>query len=181
MTDSAGIYSKATKTVNDCGTRDALKIAGLLGVNIIYSDDFADILGLYTCMWGEPFILVNSKLSDDMLQMVVAHELGHNAYHRGLTMMDKCDMDDALCHMKDDTEYVANAFAAHLLLDDSDVDDALLGGDISEAAKLLNVDINLLLIKMKEMERLGKHYKNEIPIEPDSLFFSHLRVNGEYK
>ena len=77
--------------------------------------------------------------------------------------------------MKNNTEYVANAFAAHLLLDNDEVLELAMDGyDIVQIAGILNSDINLLLIKMLEMNKMG--YNFNVPCYPERNFFKKIKV-----
>lgn len=72
--------------------------------------------------------------------------------------------------MKDTTEYEANAFGSHLLLDNDKVYElAKQGYDVVQISAALGSDINLMLIKLQEMNKLG--YDFNIPFTPDSKFF----------
>ena len=72
--------------------------------------------------------------------------------------------------MKDTTEYEANAFASHILLDDEEVYSlARQGYDVVQIAQMMGSNINLMLIKMQEMNKLN--YDLRIPYDPDSKFF----------
>ena len=71
-------------------------------------------------------------------------------------------------------EYEANAFAAHLLLDNDEVYSyARQGYDVVQTASAMNSDVNLILIKIQEMMKLG--YEMNIPFETDSRFFRKIR------
>ena len=75
-----------------------------------------------------------------------------------------------LFNMKDTTEYEANAFAAHLIIDDDDIYSMSKEKyDVVQMAKMLNVNINLVLIKLQELNKLG--YDFRVPCEADSFFF----------
>lgn len=72
--------------------------------------------------------------------------------------------------MKDTTEYEANAFASHILLDNDEVYSlSRQGYDVVEIARMMKADINLMLIKLQEMNKIG--YDFRIPMDPDSRFF----------
>jgi hypothetical protein len=74
--------------------------------------------------------------------------------------------------MNDMIEYEANAFNAHLLIDEDDMDALFRDGyDLAATAKMLKVNINLLLIKIQEMNKLGMNLK--MPYSPDARFFRH--------
>ena len=71
--------------------------------------------------------------------------------------------------MKDTTEYEANAFAAHLLIENDTIYSLSREKyDVAQIAKMLNLNINLVLIKLQELNKLGYDYK--VPCEADSLF-----------
>lgn len=71
--------------------------------------------------------------------------------------------------MTDREEYEANVFAAHLLLDEAEVHRlAEEGYDIVSLAKMLHTDINLLLIKLHEMQKKG--YAMRLPEKPRANF-----------
>ena len=72
------------------------------------------------------------------------------------------------------TEYEANAFAAHLLIDDEELAELVREGyDAEAAASMLCVDVNLLLIKVQQMQKLGVPLK--LPYAPDGAFFRNVR------
>lgn len=172
MIDSFGIYKKADSIVKSVGSRDALKMAAELGIKVYYQD-FQDLLGMYTCRWKHRIIVLNDKLDYHWCQMVVGHEIGHDTYHRDLAVTGLKEF--TLFNMKNDTEYVANAFAAHLLLDNDEVLELAMDGyDIVQIASILHSDINLLLIKMLEMNKMG--YNFNVPCKPESDFFKKIKV-----
>ena len=157
MIDSFYIYSKATEMVKQTGTRNPMKIASEIGVMLRYSEELDKLLGLYTYRWKHRIILLNDKMEEIMARMVCAHELGHEALHRDIAKGEGLK-EFVLFNMKDTTEYEANAFAAHLIID-----------DVVQMAKMLNVNINLVLIKLQELNKLG--YDFRVPCEADSFFF----------
>ena len=108
--------------------------------------------------------------------MVIAHELGHDSEHRELAKKSTDGLKEfTLFQMKDNTEYEANAFASHILLDNDEVYQlAHEGYDVVQIAKLMNSDINLMLIKLQEMNKLG--YNFNVPMNPDSRFFRKIHT-----
>ena len=144
MIDSFYIYSKATEMVKQTGTRNPMKIASEIGVMLRYSEELDKLLGLYT-------------------------QLGHDALHRDIAKGEGLK-EFVLFNMKDTTEYEANAFAAHLIIDDDDIYSMSKEKyDVVQMAKMLNVNINLVLIKLQELNKLG--YDFRVPCEADSFFF----------
>lgn len=169
MIDSFYIYSKATEMVKQTGTRNPMKIASEIGVMLRYSEELDKLLGLYTYRWKHRIILLNDKMEEIMARMVCAHELGHNALHRDIAKGDGLK-EFVLFNMKDTTEYEANAFAAHLIIDDDDIYSMSKDKyDVVQMAKMLNVNINLVLIKLQELNKLGCNFR--VPCEADSFFF----------
>ncbi len=80
-----------------------------------------------------------------------------------------------LFRMKSAIEYEANAFAAHILIDtDECLEYARNGYDVVQIAKMMNSEINLMLIKLQELIRLG--YDIRVPFEPRSDFFKNIKV-----
>ena len=168
--DSYSIYKQADDLVRQCGTRNSEKIAQELGIWIYYEDSFKNLLGMYTFRWNHRLMFLNSRLDGYLKQMVIAHELGHDQQHRNIAKAGKPLKEFSLFSMKDTTEYEANAFASHILLDNDEVYSlAKEGYDVVDIAKSQNTDINLMLIKMQEMNKLG--YDFNIPYNPDSRFF----------
>lgn len=169
MIDSFYIYSKATEMVKQTGTRNPMKIASEIGVMLRYSEELDKLLGLYTYRWKHRIILLNDKMEEIMARMVCAHELGHDALHRDIAKGDGLK-EFVLFNMKDTTEYEANAFAAHLIIDDDDIYSRSKDKyDVVQMAKMLNVNINLVLIKLQELNKLGCNFR--VPCEADSFFF----------
>ncbi len=176
MIDSPGIFRQADGLVRLFGTRHPETIAGELGIWIREESAFRDLLGMYAVRWRHRMIFLNPSMPPPMRQMVIGHELGHDALHRTFAKV-RALQEFTLFNMKDTTEYEANAFAAHILLDNETVyRTALQGHDIVQMAGLLQTDINLLLIKLQEMNRLG--YDFRVPITPDGSFFRKLRPDG---
>ncbi|WP_353096840.1 ImmA/IrrE family metallo-endopeptidase [Tissierella praeacuta] len=83
MIDSFQIFNKADSIVKKVGTRDPLAIANELGIKIYYGD-YKELLGMYTYLWKQRIVLLNNSLDDYWRHMVLAHEIGHDIYHRNL-------------------------------------------------------------------------------------------------
>ena len=74
-------------------------------------------------------------------------------------------------YLKDQTEYEAKAFASQLLIDDDELLAlARQGYTAGQIATAFNVDQSILLIKCREMQKLG----TIVPEEPNSLFFREI-------
>ena len=79
------IHSKAQAVVRRCGTRDALAVAEALGVYVHRLENLRDLLGMYTYRQRERHILLNARMEPGLMQLVCAHELGHE--HGGGTQV----------------------------------------------------------------------------------------------
>ena len=122
------IYHKANELVRRCGTRDTLRIASEIGIYIHQIGDFMDLLGMYSYQHKERHILLNSNMDYITAQMVCGHEIGHDTFHRDLAKGNDTLPEFVLFDMRTKHEYEANAFAAHLIIDDDDLIDYLRQG-----------------------------------------------------
>ncbi|MGN0193621.1 MAG: ImmA/IrrE family metallo-endopeptidase [Pseudoramibacter sp.] len=175
MIDSSGINRRAQQFIRKYGNHRLEMIIQKLGIRLYEVPDLNELLGMYTVRWRHRIILINPDLSYDSRRMVLAHELGHDQLHRDLAK-GKALSENSLFDTIDHTEYEANAFAAHLLLDQDQVYDlAREGRDVIEMAKILHTDVNLLLIKLQEMTRLG--WDLRVPFVPDARFFAHMNCS----
>ena len=155
---SEEIYNKAKSIVRSCGTRDTLKIARELGIYVHFIDDLNELLGMYTYRHKERHILLNSNMEHMVMQMV-------------------CGPEFVLFDMRTKHEYEANAFAAHLIIDDDDLIDYLRQGyDVVQLSSAMGTNINLMLIKLNEMNRMG--WRLNIPYMPHSDFLKNVRPEG---
>lgn len=87
-----------------------------------------------------------------MKKLVCAHELGHALLNRPLGKTDTGLMEFELFDITNTTEYEANLFAANLLLDKEEIDSlAREGFDIVQIAHNLGTNVNLLLLKLQQI------------------------------
>lgn len=174
---SEEIYNKARSIVRRCGTRDALRIAKDLGIYITYVDDLDRLLGMYTYRYKERHILLNSKMDEMLMQLVCAHEIGHDILHRDLAKNNQTLTEFTIFDMQTRQEYESNAFAAHILIDDDEMNEYMQEGyDVSQLAAAFHTNYNLMLVKLNEMNRLGGHYN--LPYTPNSDFLKNIKPEG---
>ena len=153
---SEEIYKKANSIVRSCGTRDTLKIARELGIYVHYIDTLNDLLGMYTYRHKERHILLNSGMEHMVMQMVCGHEIGHDVFHRDLAKKGNALPEFTLFDMRSKPEYEANAFAAHLIIDNDELVEYMQEGyDVVQLSAMMGTNINLMLIKLNEMNRMG--------------------------
>ena len=159
---SEEIYKKANSIVKSCGTRDTLKIARELGIHLHFLDNLNDLLGMYTYRHKERHILLNSNMEYLIMQMVCGHEIGHDTFHRD---------------MRTKHEYEANAFASHLIIDDDELIDLMKQDyDVVQLSAAMGTNINLMLIKLNELNRMG--WQLNLPYVPHSDFLKNVRPEG---
>jgi Zn-dependent peptidase ImmA (M78 family) len=166
--NALAIYKKATALINKHKTRNSAKIAENLGIKIYYRSNFTDLLGMYTVVQRQRCIFLNNNLGYEDSQIVIAHEIGHDL------------KEFMLFDLNSRPEYEANAFAAHILLDEKEIEPLITDGvSLEAAAKQLNTNINLLSIKIIEMSKLDLNFNQKfdlkrLPQIPKSNFLKNL-------
>ena len=169
--DSIQLY-EAARRIQPSASHAMMALAQELGIHVEFADDYKNLLGMYFNRWHHRFIFLNSRLDEDWLPMVLAHEIGHDKLHRELAKTGLQEFE--LFRMSSRTEYEANAFASHLLLDNDEVYRLVRAGeDMETISKRLRCNINLMLIKMREMVALG--YDLRLTDTADSQFFKKVR------
>lgn len=144
-----------TKLISRYGTRDPFRICREKGIEVMFRDDFTGQKGAFSLMLNIPFIFINNNLSDEMKRIVCAHELGHAMLHRKLCRQRKNQTiyEYEIFDIRSSTEYEANIFAANLLIDEREMNEYMsYGYDIVQTARAMNLNVNLLLIKLHEMK-----------------------------
>lgn len=175
---SEEIYDKAKKIVKSCGTRDTLKIARELGIYVHFVDNLNELLGMYTYRHKERHILLNANMEHMIMQMVCGHEIGHDIFHRNLAKGNGPLPEFVLFDMRTKHEYEANAFAAHLIIDEDEiVENIHQGYDVVQLSTMMNTNINLMLIKLHELNRMG--WNLNIPYVPHFDFLKSVSPKGE--
>ena len=144
-----------SKLISRYGTRDPFRICPEKGIEVMFRDDFTGQKGAFSLMLNVPFIFINNNLSDEMKRIVCAHELGHAMLHRKLCRQRKNQTiyEYEIFDIRSSTEYEANIFAANLLIDEHEMNEYMsYGYDIVQTARAMNLNVNLLLIKLHEMK-----------------------------
>lgn len=169
------ISRKANELVRLCGTRDTLRIAEDIGIYLHHIDNFKELLGMYTYQHKERHILLNSNMDYITTQMVCGHEIGHDALHRDRAKVETGFQEFTLFDMRSEMEYEANAFAAHLRIPDDELIELMeQGSDVVEIAAIMQTNVNLMLIKLNELNRMGQHLN--LPYLPKSDFLRNIKV-----
>ena len=132
---------------------------------------------MYTYRHKERHILLNANMEHMVMQMVCGHEIGHDTLHRALAKANNSLPEFVLFDMRTKHEYEANAFAAHLLIDEDELIEYLREGyDVVQLSGMMNTNINLMLVKLNEMNRMG--WRLNIPYVPRSDFLKDVSHEG---
>lgn len=162
------ISLQVNKILKQCDSRNPFDIAKELGIMVLFDDNLDKLKGMYCIIKRNRIIIINSNLPEEMQKIVCAHEIGHDVLHRQLASLGALQ-EFVLYDMKSRPEYEANMFAAELLLDDKDVYNLVIEGyDMQQVAGELNTDINLVGLKMTNMNYRGYNFR--IGLEPNGDF-----------
>ena len=173
-------YLIPEELISKYGTRDPFRICREKGIEVMFRDDFIGQKGAFSLMLNVPFVFINNNLSYEMKRIVCAHELGHAMLHRNLckTRKNQTIYEYELFDIKDSTEYEANIFAANLLIDGDEMDQYMsYGYDVVQTARAMDLNVNLLLIKLHERKDGGAMLYN-LPELPKQNFLGTIGDNA---
>lgn len=163
------IYRKTRQMIRRSDTRDPFRIAEDNGVFIRFCDEFNVLKGMYKIIKRNRFIFINSNLPEYLQKIVCAHEMGHDILHRHLAKSVALQ-EFMLYDMTSRPEYEANMVAADILLNDDEVYELARDGyDMGQIAGELYTDINLVGIKIGNMNYRGHNFNVGIPPRGDFL------------
>lgn len=164
------IYSDTKNLIRKHKSRDPKEILENRGVFLLPFSTRTQLLGMYKIIKRNRFVFYNPYVDDPIINMVLAHELGHDVYHRYEVKNGLAEYQ--LFNIKTDMEIEANIFASHLLIDENSlIDDIKQGYTYNELASIYNVNANLMIFKLNEMHRMGMHIAKN---EADSKFFTQI-------
>ena len=144
------------------------ELAEALDIDVMERADFKRQKGAFKVILNDSFIFINANLSDEMKRLVCAHELGHALLHRSLGKSESGLMEFELFNITNTTEYEANLFAANLLLDETIIEELISDGyDVVQIARQLGTNVNLLLLKLQQM---NDDNRLRLPDMPDRNF-----------
>ena len=162
------ITPRVNKILRNSDSRNPFTIAKDLGIMVLFDESLDKLKGMYCVIKRNRIIIINSNLPENVQKIVCAHEIGHDVLHRDMAKLGALQ-EFVLYDMKSRPEYEANMFAAELLIDDSDVYNlAVEGYDMQQIAGELETDINLIGLKMTNMNNRG--YNFNIGIQPHGDF-----------
>ena len=133
-----------------------MRIAKELGIYVHFIDGLNELLGMYTYRHKERHILLNSNMEYIVKLMVCGHEIGHDCLHREQAKGASGLQEFTLFDMRNEMEYEANAFSAHLRIDDDELMELMKQGyDVVQLSSIMETNVNLMLIKLNELNRMG--------------------------
>lgn len=151
------VYKDANKLIDKYGTNNPQDILIERGVTLLPFKAKTHALGMYIIIKRNKFVLYNPFIDNNLKRMMLAHELGHDLYHQDHAKEGLSEF--TLFNIKGRIEYEANLFASHLLLNNNEIFEyGKQGYDIEQIARVMNVNINLLLFKFYGMNRLGHNF-----------------------
>ena len=108
--------------------------------------------------------MINQDLKMSVMHdIVLLHEIGHDCLHRreaiqvgGLQEFNIFDMRNQRM------EYEANMFAAQIALPDDEILEYIYGGyDVGQIARIMCSDINLVALKVSELNMQGHRFREQ--------------------
>ena len=158
-------------------TRDPFQLARLLGYYVKFINTKKQ-KGFCKIYLNNYFIFINSNMSLQMQRMTCAHELGHLLLHKDALTSRDFFAEMEIFNITDQRELEANQFAAGLLIDDEELLSLLKEGyDVVHIASMLDVNINLLMIKFLNLNRSGSHF--DIPFDPKTGFLGTIEDRAD--
>lgn len=152
------IENIAYNLISKYKTRNPLEILKYRGVIVMPFKGKTKLLGMYTILKNTKFVFFNPNISEEMKNMVFAHELGHDVLHQE-EAKQKYLHEFELFNIETKLETEANLFASHILLDENEIKElASQNYTYDQIASYLNVNVNLLLFKISEMNRKNYRY-----------------------
>ena len=170
------IYADSQNLIEKYKTRDPKEILEGRGVFIIPFTSPTTILGMYKIIMRNRFVFYNPFVDERIINMVLAHELGHDIYHKKEAKDGVAEYE--LFDINTEMEIEANIFAAHLLLDENKKkEEKKKGYTYQQLASLYDVNVNLMIFKLNEMHRMGLPVNKNIA---DSKFFTKIDGRDEF-
>ena len=167
------VYEKPKMLIEKYETRDPFELAQLLGCFVKFINTKTQ-KGFCKIMFNNRFIFINQNMTPQMQRMTCAHELGHILLHKEALKQQGHFAEMELFDITDHRELEANQFAANLLIDDQELLELLKDGyDMVGAAAQLNVNVNMLMVKLLSMNKTG--YDFDLPYYPNARFLGTIQ------
>lgn len=170
------IYEKVNQLIKTYRSRDPEELIKRLNIHIQYIDATKSLLGMYKIILKNRFIFLPTNVGS-LRKTVLAHELGHDQLHRKECLNGASFHESRIFNPTNQYELEANIFAAHLLIPDEDVLKMIrFAKSDQELSNALEVDINLLNLKISEMAKMNLLDLDQSRIEaPDSAFLKQYK------
>ena len=155
--DPDDIIRRADRIVTQAGTRIPDHVAASCGLTII-EVPFKKQKGVYKIIERNRYIFLKENLPPIMRDIVILHEIGHDALHRKeASQFQEFNLFDMTNHRM---EYEANLFAAHIMLPDEEILQYIYQGyDTAQIAAAMHSDINLVALKASDLNRRGYAFR----------------------
>lgn len=140
-----GIVFNLIKKYN---TSNVYELCDYLNITI-KRDKLGSIKGYFLNIYNDMFIILNENIKEWEEPIVIAHELGHILLHKDSNI---CFLKNYTFCITDKYENEANEFAAHLLIDDKDLDTFSSGYEyvtIEQLSKHFCVPEEFIMYKMR--------------------------------
>lgn len=148
---------KAVKKMTDsAGSSNPTEICHYYNIDIHYHNLQQKLKGYFFYQSRIANIVIDENIIEIFRQVLIAHELGHFALHKGIAMM-KGFQELEVLEKRDSSsmETEANLFAAELLINDRDVISSLKDYTFFETAQILGVPAALLDFKFSMLQSKG--------------------------
>lgn len=160
MTRYEEIIQSADDLLEKYNTRNPTVLADELSVKVLYRN-FNEQKGIFTVVEDVPFVFINNNLEDEVLNMVLIHELAHFLLHLDELGTSPLLVDgDIFDKNNNRQEYEANLFASQILLPEDEILSLVYGGYTQfEIALSLRVDVNLVALKIETLIHQGHNLR----------------------
>lgn len=162
MTHTKEAISEAKRLCRMYETRNPYLMAKYLGITIVECD-FTKQKGAYRYFQRNGYIFINKNLDSVTKSIVIFHEIGHHVLHRNEAIRAGYLREFSLFDMKNsEMELEANSFAAECSLDEDQLLEYIdYGYNLAKIARAMYSDINLVALKVAELNRNGYHFREQ--------------------
>ena len=157
------ISEKVDKLIRKHKTRNPYELCEELGIRLRYKDLGKDIKAYYFYQSRMRNIVLNTRLSKDILRILVAHELGHDRLHEKIAML-RGFQEIELFDMARPAEFEANIFAAEFLISDDEILHLFNDEDKSFFGMAMELYVPAPLLDFKFRVLKHKGYRIEPPL-----------------
>lgn len=144
------MFETVRAIIAENATNDPEEILSSQQVKIFYLP-MTGIRGIYKSIYGIPMVFIDLNLDEREQRFVLAHELAHHLFHRGLNrvFLDRCTFMKTDCYERE-----AELFAACLLCPDP-YEYIFEGETVSDLAHRTGFSEDVAKLYLKECKRLS--------------------------